>query len=86
MQSGPKALGFQGKLVIHPNQIQPCHEVFTPTEEEIAQAREIIEAFEQAEREGKAAIQLHGKFIDYPVVKKARRIHALAKAISSEAR
>lgn len=78
-----RACGFQGKLVIHPNQIQPCHEVFTPTEEEIAQAREIIEAFEQAEREGRAAIQFHGKFIDYPVVEKARRIHALAQAIAS---
>jgi citrate lyase subunit beta/citryl-CoA lyase len=78
-----KALGFQGKLVIHPNQIQPCHDIFTPTEEEIAEARRIIDAFEAAEREGKAAIQLDGKFIDYPVVEKAKRIYALSKAVGA---
>ncbi|MCJ7596962.1 MAG: CoA ester lyase [Desulfobacterales bacterium] len=76
-----KAYGFQGKLVIHPNQIQPCHDVFTPTEEEIAKAKKIIDAFEEAERQGRAAIQLEGKFIDYAVVEKAKRIYALAQAI-----
>ncbi len=78
-----RGLGFQGKIVIHPNQIQPCHEVFTPTEEEIAFARRVMDAFEEAEREGRAALQLDGKFIDYPVVEQARRVIALAKAISS---
>lgn len=76
-----KAYGFQGKLVIHPNQIEPCHSVFTPSGEEIAYAKQVIEAFEQAEREGKAAIRLEGKFIDYAVVEKSRRIYALAQAI-----
>ena len=76
-----KAYGFQGKIVIHPNQIQPCHDVFTPTEEEIAYAKKVIEAFKEAEREGKAAIQLEGKFIDYAIVKKSRRIYDLAQAI-----
>ena len=79
-----KAYGFQGKIVIHPNQIQPCHDVFTPAEEEIVYAKKVIEAFEEAEREGKAAIQLEGKFIDYAVVEKSRRIYALARAIASE--
>jgi citrate lyase subunit beta/citryl-CoA lyase len=77
-----KAYGFQGKIVIHPNQIDPCHEVFTPTAEEIAYAKKVIDAFEEAERAGKAAIQLEGKFIDYPVVEKARRTYALAQAIA----
>jgi citrate lyase subunit beta/citryl-CoA lyase len=76
-----KAYGFMGKLVIHPNQIQPCHDVFTPSEEEINNARMVIEAFEEAERTGKAAIQLEGKFIDYAVVEKSRRIVELAEAI-----
>lgn len=80
-----KAYGFQGKVLIHPNQIEPCHEVFTPTEKEIAHAQRVIEAFEQAEREGKAAIQLDGKFIDYPVVEKARRTYALSQAIANKA-
>jgi citrate lyase subunit beta/citryl-CoA lyase len=76
-----KAYGFQGKILIHPNQIQPCHDVFTPTDEEIIYAKKIIAAFEEAEREGKAAIQLDGKFIDYAVVNKSRRICELANAI-----
>jgi citrate lyase subunit beta/citryl-CoA lyase len=79
-----KAYGFQGKLVIHPNQIQPCHDVFTPTEEEIAKAKKIIDAFEEAERQGRAAIQLEGKFIDYAVVEKAKRVYALAQGITAE--
>ena len=79
-----KAYGFQGKIVIHPNQVQPCHDVFTPTEEEVVYAKRVIEAFAEAEREGKAAIQLEGKFIDYAVVEKSRRIYALARAIAGE--
>lgn len=77
-----KGLGFQGKIVIHPNQIKPCNEIFTPADEEIAFARRILDAFAEAEREGRAALQLDGKFIDYPVVEQARRIISLAEAIS----
>lgn len=76
-----KAYGFQGKIVIHPNQIQPCHEIFTPTQEEMALSRRIVEAFQKAEDQGQAAIQLDGKFIDYPVVERARRMLLLAEAI-----
>lgn len=76
-----KAYGFQGKMVIHPNQIEHCNEVFTPTREEIAHAKRVIEAFEEAERAGKAAIQLDGKFIDYPIVEKSKRICELSEAI-----
>jgi citrate lyase subunit beta/citryl-CoA lyase len=77
-----KAYGYQGKIVIHPNQILPCNQIFTPTEEEIYHAKRVIEAFEAAEREGKAAIQFDGKFVDYPVVAKSKRILALAEAIA----
>ena len=79
-----KAYGFQGKIVIHPTQIQPCHDVFTPTQAEIDYARKIVEAFEAAERDGKAAIQLDGKFIDYPVVERARRTIELSRAIEDQ--
>jgi len=79
-----KAHGFQGKIVIHPNQIGPCHEVFTPTAGEISFSRAVIEAFEKAEQEGRAAIQLEGRFIDYPVVERARRIIDLAEAIEDK--
>ncbi|MBI4496120.1 MAG: CoA ester lyase [Deltaproteobacteria bacterium] len=76
-----KAFGFMGKIVIHPRQIQPCHDLFTPSAEEIAYARKVIAAFEEAERAGRAALQLEGKFIDYPVVERSRQILALARAM-----
>ncbi len=76
-----KAYGFQGKIVIHPSQIKYCHDVFTPSEKEIAYAKMVIEAFEDAEREGKAAIQIDGKFIDYAIVEKSKRTCALAKLL-----
>lgn len=79
-----KAYGFMGKIVIHPNQIQPCNDAFTPSEEEMDYAKKVIEAFEEAEKAGKAAIQLDGKFIDYPVVEKSRRIVELARAIAGK--
>ena len=69
-----KQLGFQGKLCIHPNQIEPCHAIFSPTKEEMFYAERVVQVFEEAEKEGSAAIQLDGKFIDYAVVERARRI------------
>ena len=53
-----KELGFQGKLVIHPNQVEPCNKVFSPLPEEIKKAEKIVKAFEEAEAPGAAAIQL----------------------------
>ena len=79
-----KEFGFQGKLVIHPKQIEPCNRIFSPTPEEIARAEKIIQAFEEAEAAGMAAIQVEGKFIDYAVVKKSRDILALAAVISKK--
>jgi len=78
-----KQLGFQGKLCIHPNQIEPCHAIFSPTKEEILYAEKVVRVFEEAEKEGSAAILLDGKFIDYPVVERARRILKAAKPIGS---
>lgn len=77
-----KQLGFQGKLCIHPNQIEPCHAIFSPSKEEILYAEKVIEAFEEAEGKGQAAIQLDGKFIDYAVVQQARRILQLSGLIT----
>jgi citrate lyase subunit beta / citryl-CoA lyase len=76
-----KELGFQGKLSIHPNQISIINEVFTPSEAEIMEAKEVISAFNRANKEGKAAIQLNGKMIDYPVVKRAQKLYAKAKLL-----
>jgi citrate lyase subunit beta/citryl-CoA lyase len=78
-----RRLGFQGKLCIHPNQIEPCHAVFSPTDEEIEHAGRVIQAFEEAEARGVGAIQLDGKFIDPPIVERSKRTLELAAAIGS---
>lgn len=68
------ALGFQGKMCIHPDQIGPANEAFSPSEAAVAQARRVVEAFDKAEAQGLASIQLDGQFIDYPIVQRARRV------------
>jgi len=68
------AYGFQGKMCIHPNQVAVVNRVFTPSEEEVAFAERVVAAFETAEAEGVASIQLDGKFIDYPIVYRAQRL------------
>lgn len=70
------ALGFQGKMCIHPDQIGPANAAFTPDDAAIARAKRIVEAFDKAEAEGLASIQLDGQFIDYPIVQRARRVLA----------
>ena len=69
-----KALGFQGKLCIHPVQVDVCNRVFTPTPEEVAFAERVIAAFEGAKAQGQGAFQLDGKFIDLPILQRAQRI------------
>jgi len=59
--------------------------VFTPTDEEVAFARRVVEAFEKAEKEGSSSIQLDGFFIDYPIVYKARKTLALMASIEQAA-
>jgi citrate lyase subunit beta / citryl-CoA lyase len=67
-------LGFQGKMCIHPDQIAAANAAFSPDEATIAQAKRIVAAFDRAEAEGLASIQLEGQFIDYPIVQRARRV------------
>lgn len=67
-------LGFQGRMCIHPDQVEVVNAVFTPTDEAAARARRIVEAFAAAEASGSASIQVDGMFVDYPVVQRAQRI------------
>jgi citrate lyase subunit beta/citryl-CoA lyase len=67
------AVGVQGKMCIHTDQIAPVNRVFTPSDAEIGFAERVCAAFASAEAEGSAAIQLDGKFIDYPIVYRAQR-------------
>jgi citrate lyase subunit beta/citryl-CoA lyase len=77
-----KALGFQGKLCIHPGQIATANAAFTPSADQVAYAEKIVAAFEAAEAAGSASIQVEGYFVDYPIVEKARRTLALTAAIA----
>ena len=72
------AMGFDGKQVIHPDQIGVTKRAFLPSEQEIATARRIIEALEQAEAHGHGAVTLDGKMIDYANVRMAQRVILLA--------
>jgi citrate lyase subunit beta/citryl-CoA lyase len=76
-----KQLGFGGKLCIHPNQIPIVNRTFSPQPEEIRQAQAVVRAFEDAHARGVGAIQVDGKFIDKPVVERARRILTLARRL-----
>ncbi len=80
-----QGLGFQGKLCIHPGQIEAANAAFTPTADEVAYARKIVAAFEEAEAAGSASIQVEGYFVDYPIVEKARRTLSLIEAIQAAA-
>ena len=70
---------FKGKMCIHPDQIAPANAAFSPDEATVAKARQIVEAFDEAEAEGMASIQLDGQFIDYPIVQRARRVLEAAR-------
>jgi citrate lyase subunit beta / citryl-CoA lyase len=69
-----RRMGYQGKMAIHPKQLAVLHRIFSPSPEEIANARKVCAAFEAAEGAGSAAIVVDGVFVDYPVVYKARRL------------
>ncbi|MCD6098692.1 HpcH/HpaI aldolase/citrate lyase family protein [bacterium] len=73
-----KMLGFDGKGLIHPSQIEPVHKVFTPTKEEIEYASKVVAAYEAAKSEGKGIVALGSKMIDKPVVERA--IHTIEYA------
>lgn len=69
-----KRLGFRGKLAIHPKQIETVHQVFAPEDEKLQEAKEVVEKFEEAERQGLASISVNEKLVDYPVYKKAKEM------------
>lgn len=74
-------LGFDGKTLIHPSQVEPCNEVYSPSAEEMAHARKIIVAYEQAQNEGKGVVLVDGKLIENLHVENAKRLVQMAEAI-----
>lgn len=81
-----RSLGFKGKYLIHPGQIEPVNRVFRPTEEEVAYARRVVAAFEAEVARGHAAVQVDGRMVDTPVAKRARALIELAEAIEAQER
>ncbi|HEX3595342.1 MAG TPA: CoA ester lyase [Polyangiaceae bacterium] len=74
-------LGFDGKTLIHPSQIEPCNEVFSPSAAELEHARKIILAHQQAEKEGKGVVLVDGKLVENLHVENAKRLVGMAEAI-----
>jgi citrate lyase subunit beta/citryl-CoA lyase len=75
--------GFDGKTLIHPNQIEPCNQVFSPDAQEIAQARAMIAEFEKPENRGKGVVQIGGRMVERMHAEMAERTVAIADAIAS---
>ena len=79
-----KALGFNGKASISPRHVEVINSVFSPTQQDVDYAYEVMDAIELAKKQGKGAIALHGKMIDAPIVARAQRTIAMAQALGLE--
>ena len=79
-----RALGFDGKTLIHPDQVAVSNEVFAPPEAEVAFARKIIAAFDQPEHKGKGVITVDGRMVELLHAEMARRTVAIAEAIAEK--
>lgn len=77
-----RAIGFRGKMAIHPGQIGVINEVFSPSANEIERARRIVEAYDAAAAGGEGVIRLDDRMVDGPVVARARRLLARAAQIT----
>jgi citrate lyase subunit beta/citryl-CoA lyase len=80
-----RRLGFSGMSLIHPSQIDPINATFSPTAEEIDYAKQVLQAFEEANARGDGSIALGGQLIDRPIVERARRTLELAKTLGIQA-
>ncbi|MDI5968434.1 CoA ester lyase [Streptomyces sp. SL13] len=77
-----RQLGFDGKTLIHPAQLEPCNRIFAPSQQEVDRARELIAAFEAAVREGRGVATVGGRMVENLHVEEARRVLALAEAVA----
>ena len=74
------AMGYTGKQIIHPNQVQTVQEAFTPSDAAIEYARRVVETFEAHQAEGAGAYELDGKMIDMPILRNAQKVLERAAA------
>jgi len=78
-----RELGFDGKTLIHPGQVEPANAVFAPSAEQVDEARAVIDAFEQAQAQGRGVATLNGRLIENLHVDTARKVLATADAIAA---
>jgi citrate lyase subunit beta/citryl-CoA lyase len=78
-------LGFDGKTLIHPNQIEPCNKAFSPSNEDVAQARKMIATFDLPENKTKGVVSIDGRMVERLHADMARRTVAIADAIAASA-
>jgi citrate lyase subunit beta/citryl-CoA lyase len=76
-----RSIGMKGKYVIHPEQVEPVNQVFSPTPEQLASARRIVAAYDEAMGRGIGVIDVDGQMVDVPVANRARDLLAYAAAI-----
>jgi citrate lyase subunit beta / citryl-CoA lyase len=81
-----RRLGFTGKSLIHPGQIETINDVFSPNAAEVSYARRVVDAFDRAQAKGDGAVALDGKLLDQPIVERARRTLALHDAVFAKQR
>jgi len=79
-----RSIGFRGKYVIHPSQIEPVNRIFSPGDDEGASARKIVGAFDEALARGEASVAVDGRMVDIPVAKRARDLIAFAEEIAGK--
>ena len=77
--------GFDGKTLIHPNQIEPCNRAFSPSAEEVAWARKMIAAFDMPENKSKGVVVIDGRMVERLHADMARRTVAIDEAIAARA-
>jgi citrate lyase beta subunit len=75
-----RQLGYSGKMAIHPRQVPVINEAFSPSLEEVERAAQLLQAFEERQKEGAGVFEWEGKMVDMPIVRAAQRILAQAKA------
>ena len=78
-----KQFGFDGKTLIHPSQVEPCNDVFAPSDDEIEHSRKVIAAFNEAQAEGRGVVTVDGRMIENLHVDNSLRILAVADAIAA---
>ena len=79
-----RGMGYTGKFAIHPSQVETINELFSPLPEDVAYARRVMEAWRDAEANGRGSLALDGKMVDVPVVKRAQNLLALVDEIETQ--